>query len=47
MLMHFGLAWPFDVLHLVLAAVTVGAILGVVRPRAEGPASMRSAQAPG
>jgi len=33
MLMHFGLAWPFDVLHLVLSAATVGTILGAFRPQ--------------
>lgn len=31
MLMHFGFAWPFDVLHLVLSAATVGTILGAFR----------------
>ncbi|KUM24332.1 hypothetical protein AU467_30795 [Mesorhizobium loti] len=43
MLMHFGLAWPFDVLHLVLSAATVGTILGAFRPPAI--ASIRSAAA--
>jgi hypothetical protein len=43
MLMHFGLAWPFDVLHLVLSAATVGTILGAFRPTAI--ASIRSAAA--
>ncbi|ESY62841.1 MULTISPECIES: hypothetical protein [Mesorhizobium] len=33
MLMHFGLAWPFDLLHLVLSAATVGTILGAFRPQ--------------
>ncbi|TIW00568.1 MAG: hypothetical protein E5V85_03490 [Mesorhizobium sp.] len=44
MLMHFGLAWPFDVLHLVLSAATVGTILGAFRPSAV--ASNWSAAAP-
>ena len=43
MLMHFGLAWPFDVLHLVLSAATVGTILGAFRPPAI--ASIRPAAA--
>ncbi|MFD2053473.1 hypothetical protein ACFSQT_34735 [Mesorhizobium calcicola] len=43
MLMHFGLAWPFDVLHLVLSAATVGTILGAFRP--PGMASIRPAAA--
>ncbi|MEI9430586.1 hypothetical protein [Mesorhizobium sp. Cs1299R1N3] len=43
-LMHFGLAWPFDVLHLVLSAATVGTILGAFRPPAI--ASIRSAATP-
>jgi len=30
-LMHFGLAWPFNLLHLVLSAATVGTILGAFR----------------
>ncbi|PBB24987.1 hypothetical protein FJV80_21440 [Mesorhizobium sp. WSM4310] len=41
MLVHFGLAWPFDILHLVLSAATVGTILGAFRPPAS--ASIRSA----
>ncbi|MGX5826987.1 hypothetical protein [Mesorhizobium sp. 43Arga] len=44
MLMHFGLAWPFDVLHLVLSAAAVGTILGAFRPPAI--ASTRPAAAP-
>ena len=44
MLMHFGLAWPFDVLHLVLSAATVGTILGAFRP--PGIASIRPVAAP-
>ncbi|RWD67794.1 MAG: hypothetical protein E5V89_25765 [Mesorhizobium sp.] len=44
MLMHFGLAWPFDGLHLVLSAATVGTILGAFRPSAV--ASNWSAAAP-
>ncbi|RWM30971.1 MAG: hypothetical protein EOR74_04365 [Mesorhizobium sp.] len=43
MLMHFGLGWPFDVLHLVLSAATVGTILGAFRPAAI--ASIRPAAA--
>jgi hypothetical protein len=43
MLMHFGLAWPFDVMHLVLSAATVGTILGAFRPPAV--ASIRPAAA--
>ncbi|TIU30327.1 MAG: hypothetical protein E5W38_19105 [Mesorhizobium sp.] len=43
MLLHFGLAWPFDVLHLVLSAATVGTILGAFRPAAI--ASIRPAAA--
>jgi len=43
-LMHFGLAWPFDVLHLVLSAATVGTILGAFRPK--GIASIRPVAAP-
>jgi hypothetical protein len=42
-LMHFGLAWPFDVLHLVLSAAAVGTILGASRPK--GVASTRPAAA--
>jgi len=34
MLMHFALAWPFNVLHLVLSAATAGTILGAFRPPA-------------
>ncbi|MDX8508799.1 hypothetical protein [Mesorhizobium captivum] len=41
MLMHFGLAWPFDVLHLVLSAATVGTILGAFRPPAIASQSAR------
>ncbi|TGQ82513.1 hypothetical protein EN850_08455 [Mesorhizobium sp. M8A.F.Ca.ET.207.01.1.1] len=44
MMIHFGLAWPFDVLHLVLSAATVGTILGAFRPRAV--ASIQPAAAP-
>ncbi|WP_244571239.1 hypothetical protein [Mesorhizobium carmichaelinearum] len=43
MLMHIALAWPFDVLHLVLSAATVGTILGAFRPPAV--AAIRSAAA--
>ncbi|MDX8468661.1 hypothetical protein RFM26_23425 [Mesorhizobium sp. VK23B] len=41
MLMHFGLAWPFDGLHLVLSAATVGTILGAFRPPAIASQSAR------
>ena len=44
MLMHFALAWPFDVLRLVLSAATVGTILGAFRPPAI--AAIRPAAAP-
>ncbi|MDX8536183.1 hypothetical protein RFM23_00950 [Mesorhizobium abyssinicae] len=44
MLMHFGLAWPFDGLHLVLSAAAVGTILGAFRTPAI--ASVRPAAAP-
>ncbi|RWX67724.1 hypothetical protein EN780_11415 [Mesorhizobium sp. M4B.F.Ca.ET.089.01.1.1] len=44
MLLHFGLAWPFDGLHLVLSAAAVGTILGAFRTRAI--ASVRPAAAP-
>jgi hypothetical protein len=41
MLLHFGLRLPFDFLHLVLAAATVGIVLGAFRPRGEDIGSNR------